>query len=669
MSQIPTTPSADEPEQPATPTTTTEVASTTVETDELPDDGDLLGDDLGGEVTVDYRATRTPHAGSTKRQKFTYYAALTESMRADAERQGLPEPTPGEIAARFRSDVGESTQKRARIESALAKVAPELAAPDAHLFDRDIEVAAMRRIPSLLWIWMLMLQPKQGPKRMPMWRRLAAAAVFQIGFAAVVPCTARILSPFCKDNRFLAWTHLWPGQPPTYPPPPARRRGEKQKRWELSAFYKQVKKVLGTGLPVSVWAAANREMVLGLAGEHTVDPQNGGRFSKIRDLLTYLAVDATLIEADLDQRKPKSEVEARMMRGQSRERCGFVVYRNRLGHVFRRCHGYKWVQIVSMKAGGLPLIGGLFPANVNERAVTLLLLAQLVKLYPEIQWQKNVFLVGDSLYDHSEDFAYELLTRFGIHGVFPRHGKLSADIPYGDNGGVPRCGTCGTDMRIKERRGFPTPLYRRQNGLPPVGELILKRGADGEESIWEAAEIRWECPSAACRAMKEQDSDGSFKAQTSTYFRENSRLYTYLPHAGDSPATALRIALTCYRNLIESSFSSLKERGFGGKDQARPRWAGDPQMEHLAWMAAVATTARRYIHATDAYVRAWDEADSLGLLKGSDPTRTARVITAADWAVMEEQLLRTASAPPGWDHIDVAIDCAKLTFEPTVERE
>lgn len=265
----------------------------------------------------------------------------------------------------------------------------------------------------------------------------------------------------------------------------------------------------------------NREMVLELAGEHTVDAQSGGRFSKIPDLLTYLAVDATLIEADLDQRKPKSEVEARMMRGQSRERCGFVVYRNRLGHVFSRWHGYKWVQIVSMKAGGLTLIGGLFPANVNERAATLLLLEQLVELYPEIQWQKNVFLVGDSLYDHSEDFAYELLTRFGIHGVFPRHGKLSADIPYGDNGGVPRCGSCGTDMRIKERRGFPTPLYRRQNGLAPAGEFIVKRGADGDQEVWEAAEIRWERPTARCRSAKEQNPVGSYKAQTSTYFREN----------------------------------------------------------------------------------------------------------------------------------------------------
>ena len=84
-------------------------------------------------------------------------------------------------------------------------------------------------------------------------------------------------------------------------------------------------------------------------------------------------------------------------------------------------------------------------------------------------------------------------------------------------------------------------------------------------------------------------------------------------------------------------------------------------------MAAVATTARRYIHATDAYLRAWDEADSLGLLKGSGPTRAAQAISETDWAVMEGQLLNSASPPPGWDHIDLDIDCAKLSVEPTVE--
>ncbi|MGC9220457.1 MAG: hypothetical protein ACP5H2_03765, partial [Solirubrobacteraceae bacterium] len=338
-----------------------------------------------------------------------------------------------------------------------------------------------------------------------------------------------------------------------------------------------------------------------------------------------------------------------------RARCGFLIYR--VGKfISKRCHGYKWVQISSLKLGGLTLIGGLFPSSVNERAATLVLLEQLFELFPELRQQREIYLVGDALYDNSVDFAYTLLFKYGIFGVFPRHGSLAQDLPYVSTGGVPVCDQercAGVECRRKDARSFPTPLYRLNHGLAAAGEWVLRPNHEtlpDEEKIWDEAHTRWVCP--ACGK------------EYKTRFAEHPRLYTYLPHGGTSELAMLRVSLLCYRNVIESAFSSMKGMGFAGTRLHRAKWADDTEMEHLAWMAATSMTARRLVHANGSYARVWQDAQALKLLTSAMPTDVYNPYTEDDWTQAELELIASARAPEGWEQIDLAIDYASLPLRP-----
>jgi hypothetical protein len=589
----------------------------------------IVGDETGGRIKVDY-ATRVPHPGERKHRRRAFPLLVEVEMRRRAERNGEPEPTDEDVAIEINRRLDEAAKRRINIEGALDEIAPESEAPDAHEVDRLVEEAAIMRLPVMVWAWLRLLTYTSGPKVMPMWRRLAGATCMRMALASRRPCAKRLLEEFCKENRFLAWAYRWPGCPPADRP--------EQGPWELSAFHKQIKKVLGPANPFEMWAHVNRAMLLELLGEHRTHKTSGGRFANCAHALTYIAVDGFLIEADLPQEKPKSEALARMIRKEARKRCGYVQYTDSKGSVKKKCHGYKWMQLSLPKLGGLVLHGALFPANVDERKATMILIKEVFRLWPELKDQKEIFLIGDALYDQSEQFAYELTFRWGIHPVFPRAGSISSEHELAETEGVPKC-HCGRWAAIKHAPDFPTPWRRKTKKLPEPGKWVTDRRGE----VIDNARIRWECPKPdgkKCRFSRD------------TYPRQNPRLYTYLPRNGDHSRAALRVALLSYRNTVESSFSVLKDMGLSGKSQDRPKWAGDDQMDHLIWMTVVAMTGRRLVHSNGLYEQVRDEATDLGLLTASMPTTSLpALLTEAEWKAAEEALKTYAKAPAGWPEI------------------
>jgi hypothetical protein len=589
----------------------------------------VLGDEVEGTIKVEYW-TRTPHPGERKRRLLEFPLLVAAELRGKAKRAEERAPTDKEIATEVARRLKETAERRVDIEAALSEVLPESEAPDASKVDRWVEAAAVLRHPLMIWAWLRLLIYTTGPKHMPMWRRLAVATTLRMALISERPSCRAVVGDLCKNNRFRAWAFLWPGHPPTYP--------NKNQRWELSAFHKQVKKVLSTSNPYRMWQAINRDMLLELLGEHTVHSKMGGRFANCRDALTYIAVDGFLIQADLPQDSPKSEALARQIRGEDRKRCGYVKYVDKNGNKRKDCHGYKWMQLSLVKLGGLVLHGKLFPANVDERKATFELIAEAFEYWPELKQQKNIYLIGDGLYDQSEQFAYELTFRWGIHPVFPRAGKVASTYHLANQDGVPTC-KCGKPATIKDAPDFPTPFYRVTRNLAEPGNYI----ADARGEIVDKARIRWTCAKATGKHCGFNED---------TYPRENPRLYTYLPHGGNHNRAALRIALLNYRNIIESSFSNLKNMGLAGVSQDRPKWAGDDQMDHLVWMTIVAMTGRRLVHANGLYNQVWDEAHDRGLMQAAMPTEhQAALMTADEWSAMERAYKAYATPPTGWLNI------------------
>lgn len=583
---------------------------------------------VGDQIDVELR-TRVPHPGARLRQRLEYPMLVRRAFEKRAERDGHTVDAAA-IDAHVRQSLEEVRAQRLNIEKALDEVEPRSAARAAGEVNRDVETAAVLQLPMMVWVWYWLTRAAPGPRSMRMWRPLAAAVGLHMGFAPVKPCSTRILERFCGRLSIEAWQHRYPGAPPS-------RRNATTGKWDLSAFHKQVKLLFGPRNPFRVWHDINRQLILQLLGEHTVHPRHGGRFARFPDALKYLVVDAVLIEADLPQRKPVSPEHGRLMRGVTRARTGFVQYATN-GKVFKKCHGYKWLQISSLHLGGLVLVGRLVAANANERTETLRLLTELYDRWPEFQDQKDVILVGDALYDQAEEFAYELAFRFGIHPCFPRAGTIGRTHAHGDTEGVPEC-DCGKLAQLDEAADFPTPHWRRTRGKESAGEYMFN--ASG--GVVDNARLRWKCAdkTPGCRPPD-------------TYPRENARLYTWLPCKGDHSRTALRAALLCYRNVIESSFATLKGMGLAGNNQMRPRWAYDDQMDHLCWMAATTMTARRVVHTDGLYGRVYAHAEVAGLLHA--PTRTDRGalpdLSDMEDAAEEAHWRATAEPPPGWPTLD-----------------
>jgi hypothetical protein len=118
-----------------------------------------------------------------------------------------------------------------------------------------------------------------------------------------------------------------------------------------------------------------------------------------------------------------------------------------------------------------------------------------------------------------------------------------------------------------------------------------------------------------------------------TYFRDDVRLYPYLPRKGDSKAAALRQALLLRRNAVESVFSSIQNLGIGIGGKARIKWGGDIEMEWVLSLCCAFFTARHIAHETGGYEAAYEDAIARGLLRAPRRgTRTPLEAVAKDLA-------------------------------------
>jgi len=268
------------------------------------------------------------------------------------------------------------------------------------------------------------------------------------------------------------------------------------------------------------------------------------------------------------------------------QKVGYIVYTDSNGNVTARCHGHKVVAITDL-ASTRPLVWTNVPASMGERDACRLLLPKLFELWPTCPMHT---LIGDSLYDQEEAFAMELEFDWGLHPCFPRAGKVSRAYPHVENEGVPSC--AHGLMHREKAEGFPDAAWRAKTGTP--------RGQRARE---DDARIRWRC------SINHPDC-----SPQTTRPRDNPRLYTYYPRAGDGRHAMTRRALAIRRGSIESVFSTLKNRGVGGKGLHRLKLIGDSPADWVISLAALHLTAARVAHETGAYADTYAAAEHLGYL-------------------------------------------------------
>jgi hypothetical protein len=268
----------------------------------------------------------------------------------------------------------------------------------------------------------------------------------------------------------------------------------------------------------------------------------------------------------------------------------------------------------------LPLVYAPFPATVDEREAATVLLEMLFWLWPDCPAE---FLVGDSLYDHSNQFAIDLECKWGIHPVFSVHGRRDHQEIDGTVDGVPKC-----------VHGF---MKREKADDFVAGTRRLKKGLRrGEDIGHRKARLRWCCVAEIC-------------PRRTTYFARDPRKHTYMPIAGDHMLRFKREALLCRRNSIEQVFSFLKMGGFFGPGALRAKWAKTLREACWAYMLPMLfMTARRLVHEMGAYDESLGLADRLGLLQSPtlwSPTPGPDPLTLA---VSQQQLPLEIRAPGTW---------------------
>jgi hypothetical protein len=462
----------------------------------------------------------------------------------------------------------------ARLEQEASQISPELRAAIAKLDSTsrsparagivpEIELAAARRLPTMVWLTGELVRCL--PRGRPTDTRFALAVLEHMATLSARP-EAQAASRTLRQSPLMMWAVGHPRAP------------------KRSSVYEQIQKLCARN-STELALHANVELIRQLA--ERVDASGGLAH---RDLGAVGVVDATMLQAHVPQRKPGGPAERSAMLAGRWENVGYVVYTDSRGNVTARCHGYKLVAICDL-ASTLPLVWLLAPASVSERDACRELLRILFALWPTCPMHT---LVGDALYDQEEAFARELVFDWGLHPCFPRGGRVSAALPHAATDGVP---TCAHGLMHREKvEGFPDADWRARTGTP--------RGETAREN---KARIRWRC------SIK----DPACASQT-TYPRDNARLYTYLPRAGDSPAAVRRRALLYRRNSVESVFSTLKNRGVGGKGDQRLKLVGDPAADWVISLAALHLTAARVAHAVGGYADSYAAAECLGYL--TEPT-------------------------------------------------
>jgi hypothetical protein len=241
---------------------------------------------------------------------------------------------------------------------------------------------------------------------------------------------------------------------------------------------------------------------------------------------------------------------------------GYIVYTDSNGNVTARCHGTRsWRSATSRPP--FPSSGQRSPCRWASATPADSCSGHSTSCgrLPDAHARRR------QPYDQDEALAMELEFDWDLHPCFPRAGKVSKALPHVENEGVP---SCPHGLMHRDRHDdFPTATWRKKNGIPR-----------GERAREDDARIRWNCPVHAHGC-----------ANVTTRPRNNARLYTFYPRAGDSPLATKRTALRIRRGSVESTFSTLKGRGVGGKGHQRLKLIGDSPADWIISLAALHLTA------------------------------------------------------------------------------
>jgi hypothetical protein len=482
---------------------------------------------------------------------------------------------------------------------AFEDTAPTCSVPVPSKTRQECEVAAVRWLPEIRWLSNFLWRKNNG-RGFPGHRHMLIAVLLQMAFGRSRPELSSARDALLAGRPLLNWAHDYPDG--------CQAR---------STFFQTFRRLLESK-PAAVLPHVNLALLKRLAAE--CDGKGRLRHKEVGKIGI---VDATLIEADVAQKSPKSEKHRELLTGRRREKVRPVVYTGPEGNVRRFTHGYKLLAIICAETMA-PMIWALVSASADERKETLLLLDKLFAIWPDCPLE---ILVGDGLYDGSIEFAHRLVFDYGIHPCFPMSAGYAAATPHLKSKGVPVCG-CGEEMKFKDSDNYYTLERRIKEGIPR-----------GQQAKRLDARLRWVCRNGKCKLVSTRPFD-------------DPRLYTWLHHGGDHERASLRRALLVRRNAVESLFSSLKHLGLGGRAQERPRWACDIGMDWLLSLGLVFQTARRLVHENGLYQRAFDEAQGLGLLRQpseQQPAPGPNELQLARARQSRAGALEPSQAPVTWD--------------------
>jgi hypothetical protein len=179
---------------------------------------------------------------------------------------------------------------------------------------------------------------------------------------------------------------------------------------------------------------------------------------------------------------------------------------------------------------------------------------------------------------------------YGITGVFPLHPGIRKDLSYSATKGVPKC-KHGWATHVGVRHEWAS-TRRQLAGMAPG---VRAPGAPGH---------RWKCKLGhKCPEIRE------------TTAREDYRMFPPLPHAGLNRLHARRVALSRYRNVLESCWGSTQHRGVGADWPSRIRIGGDDTARWAISLALLRATSARLAHANGEYERLLQRSVDIGLIK------------------------------------------------------
>jgi hypothetical protein len=434
-------------------------------------------------------------------------------------------------------------------------------APDRKPIRDHIEAKAIRRIPEFEELEEKLMHCGFGR---PSDRRMQMATFLRMALGDCPPEIRKTLKEFEGSNSELDWAYVDETDPEKVKP---LLRDE-------TALRRTMKAMLERNDPELAWLL-NAALL--------------GRFhQRYPDVGRYLSVDATMIEAHLEQTGNLSSEMAKFLDRGTGAKFGHHGGRNRKPKSWR---GWKLLLLVDLKTG-LVLVGMLIPANAPEYPYIPELLDKAFRLMP---WLDPEYLVADSEMDRKTHLAFKLQERYGITPVFDLRENVSRDFEWAESEGVPKCSKHGH-------------MHLEQVELDPYRAVPITDTRDPETAKREyKGRMRWIC--------KDCETEG-VKIRTETWVRHNARIYTALPRQGDNWRAALRQALMLRRNHSESCNSQIKIRGIGGRNHFKARWVTkQAHMEWLTYMAAVAPTLRREAHESGLYAQMVEEAERLKLVK------------------------------------------------------